>query len=243
MVKENGLADGIKSNEMPSFAERVIAFNKKLKFEGKLPKGISIMNPFRENPEIIDIAKQFYTKFYNDTKTRTLILGINPGRLGAGATGIPFTDTKRLSSECGIEVKSVSNHEPSSVFVYDMITAYGGPKKFYSKFYIHSVCPLGFTETNARGKEVNHNYYDSKELMIAVLPFIKWNILQQIKMGCRTDLCYCLGTGKNFDFLSRLNEEEKYFEKIVPLEHPRFVVQYKAKEKDKYIAGYLKKLR
>lgn len=227
---------------MTTFAERVIKFNQDLKLDQKLPKGTSVMNPFRCNPEILKVGREFYTKFYNDNKTRTLILGINPGRLGAGATGIPFTDTKRLSSLCGIEIKSVSNHEPSSVFVYDMIAAYGGPKKFYSKFYIHSVCPLGFTTTNARGKEVNHNYYDSKELQHAVLPFIKWNIAQQIKMDCRTDVCYCLGTGKNFDFLSKLNESEKYFEKIIPLEHPRFIVQYKAKEMKKYIKDYLYKL-
>jgi hypothetical protein len=226
---------------MNTFAGRVMKFNRTLKFEGKLPKGISIMNPFRGNPEILKVARQFYHKFYNDNLTRTLILGINPGRLGAGATGIPFTDTKRLSS-LGIEINSVSNHEPSSVFVYDVIAAYGGPEKFYSDFYIHSVCPLGFTITNARGKEVNYNYYDSKELQQAVLPFITWNIKQQIKMGCRTDVCYCLGTGKNADFLRRLNEQEKFFGKIIPLEHPRFVVQYKSKEKDKYISDYLAKL-
>lgn len=218
-------------------------FNRALTFEGKLPKGISIMNPFRENPEILKVAKQFYGKFYSDNNTRTLILGINPGRLGAGATGIPFTDTKRLSSLCGIEISSVTNHEPSSVFVYDMIGAYGGPEKFYAQFYIHSVCPLGFTITNERGKEINYNYYDSKELQEAVLPFITWNIRQQIKMGCRTDVCYCLGTGKNANFLSKLNEREKFFGRIIPLEHPRFVMQYKSKEKDKYIRDYLTKLK
>ena len=132
---------------MTTFAANVIQFNKGLSFKGKLPKGISIINPFKENEEIIQISEIFYNKFYNDNKKRNLILGINPGRLGAGATGIPFTDTKRLNEICNIKIESISTHEPSSVFVYDLIEKYGGVKKFYAKYYINSICPLGFIET------------------------------------------------------------------------------------------------
>jgi Domain of unknown function (DUF4918) len=224
---------------MRTFAQKVIAFNQKLAYSGQLPPGISVLNPFRDNPEILQTAAAFYTRFYNDHHQRHLILGINPGRLGAGATGVPFTDTKRLREVCGIAVNSVSTHEPSSVFIYDMIAAYGGPERFYSRFYINSVCPLGFTATNAAGKEVNYNYYDSPSLQQAVLPFIEWNIETQIKMGCHTGVCFCLGTGKNYKFLSALNERKGYFERLVALEHPRYIIQYKLKEKERYIATYL----
>lgn len=227
---------------MTTFAERVIRFNRVLKFAGELPEGISVLNPFRDNREILSVSALFYRKFYNDNHKRFLILGINPGRLGAGATGIPFTDTKRLKQVCKINIESVSTHEPSSVFVYEMIEAYGGVKKFYSKFYINSVCPLGFVKINKRRKEVNCNYYDDKKLEEALTPFIKWNLLQQIKLGCSDDLCYCLGSGKNFNFLQRLNKEEKYFGRVIPLEHPRFIIQYKLSQKQKYIDDYLEKL-
>ena len=223
----------------PSFADKVIAFNESVHFEGNLPPGIRIMNPFREHPEVPAIASTFYKKFYDDHNPRHLILGINPGRFGSGVTGVPFTDTKRLKSECGITYNGKETHEPSSVFIYDMINAFGGPSAFYSQFYIHSICPLGFTSVAANGKEVNYNYYDSQALTDAVYDFIIDNIRQQIALGVYTGTCFCFGTGKNEKFLRRLNDEYKFFGNIVALEHPRFIVQYKSKSKQDYIDKYL----
>lgn len=48
-----------------------------------------------------------------------------------------------------------------------------------------------------------------------------------------------MGTGKNAAFLQALNEKEKFFKEVVPLEHPRFVMQYKSKTKSQYIDKYL----
>ncbi|GEO05662.1 DUF4918 domain-containing protein [Adhaeribacter aerolatus] len=222
-----------------SFADKVIRFNKNLNFTGVLPPGINIMNPFREDEKIIPISSAFYHKFYHDTNSRHLILGINPGRFGGGVTGVPFTDSKRLKNECGIAYTGKETHEPSSVFVYDVIHAYGGPAAFYQKFYINSICPLGFTATGKNGKEVNYNYYDSRELTAAVYDFIIQSIRQQISFGINTNVCFCFGTGKNEKFLRQLNAEQKFFEKIVALEHPRFVMQYKARTKSIYIDKYL----
>ena len=91
------------------FAENVINFFGGLEFQGSLPDGISIMNPYRDNPVIIPVISQFYHKFYDDTCPRYLILGINPGRFGAGVTGIPFTDTKRLSEKCDLSIPGVDH--------------------------------------------------------------------------------------------------------------------------------------
>src|SRR6056297_2963135 len=124
-----------------AFADKVNQFNRALSFSGKLPKGIKILNPFRGNPEILEKSALFYKKFYDDNEPRKFILGINPGRLGAGATGIPFTDTKRLSEICNIDIDSVQTHEPSSVFVYEVIDKYGGVERFYNDFYINSLSP------------------------------------------------------------------------------------------------------
>jgi len=228
---------------MKTFADKVIDFNKHLHFQGDLPDGISVMNPFRENKQIIAVSSEFYKKFYDDNNSRHLILGINPGRFGAGVTGVPFTDSKRLINECGISYTGKETHEPSSVFVYEVIEAFGGVKKFYGQFYIHSVFPLGFTTTNNKGKEVNYNYYDSKELTNAVYDFIIEHIQKQIAMGVNTDICYCFGTGKNEHFLRELNEEKKFFKTIIALEHPRFIAQYKAKSKQFYIDKYLSAFR
>jgi hypothetical protein len=225
---------------MKTFADKVISFNKNIAFNGSLPKGIGIMNPFKESSEAFDISSKFYKKFYNDHHKRRLILGINPGRFGAGVTGVPFTDTKRLLSECEIEFPGKATHEPSATFIYEMINAYGGAQKFYAKFYIHSICPLGFTTINSKGKEINYNYYDSKELTENVYDFIIENIKKQIRFGIDTDICYCFGTGKNENFLRKINDKFGFFKKVVALEHPRFIMQYKSKSKQFYIDKYLK---
>ncbi|HAH25374.1 MAG TPA: DUF4918 domain-containing protein, partial [Prolixibacteraceae bacterium] len=163
----------------------------------------------------------------------------NPGRFGAGVTGIPFTDTKRLKNECGLSYSGKETHEPSSVFVYEVIEAYGGVNQFYKDFYINSISPLGFTICDSKGKEKNYNYYDSKALTDAVYDFCVENIKQQIEFGIKTDICYCFGTGQNEKFLRLLNDQYGFFQKIIALEHPRFVMQYKAKTKLEYIEKYV----
>ena len=226
-----------------TFADRVIEFNKGLNYSGNLPKGIEIMNPYKINPHALEASSKFYKKFYNDSKKRKLILGINPGRFGAGVTGIPFTDTKRLQKYCKIEIEEVSTHEMSSVFVYDFIEAYGGVEQFYNDYYINSVCPLGFLIVDNKGREKNYNYYDSKELEKAVKPFIIETLKRQVEFEIETDVCYSLGAGKNFKYLKDLNKEMNLFNEIYPLEHPRYIMQYKTKQKDIYISKFIKLLK
>jgi len=223
---------------LKTFADRVIAFNRNIDYTGSLPPGVRVMNPFRENPEILPISEAFYRKYYSDTQPRRLILGINPGRLGAGATGIPFTDTKRLAEACGLEPPAFHTHEPSSVFVYRLIDAYGGPEAFYGRFYINSVCPLGFLKQGANGRWVNYNYYDDPGLYAAVKPFILETLRQQIAFGVAVDTCFALGK-KNARYLEELNREVRFFGKIVALDHPRYIVQYKSREMDAYVGRYL----
>ncbi len=224
---------------MTTFADKIIEFNRSVDFKGELPNGINIMNPFKGNDDVLSISSSFYKKYYNDNHPRHLILGINPGRFGAGVTGIPFTDTKRLTHECGIKYSGKETHEPSSVFVYEVIAAYGGAEKFYYDFYINSISPLGFTISDAQGKEKNYNYYDSAELTKAVFPFMVENIQKQLAFGVERDICFCFGTGKNEKFLRQLNDKMGFFKTIIALEHPRFVMQYKAKSKQQYIEKYI----
>jgi hypothetical protein len=224
---------------MKTLADKIIAFNSSLDYKGELPLGIKLMNPFKGSDKILSVSSSYYYKYYNDNYPRHLILGINPGRFGSGVTGIPFTDTKRLTTECGIKYSGKETHEPSSVFIYEVIEAYGGLVKFYNDFYISAVCPLGFTINDAKGKEKNYNYYDSKELTNTLFPFMVENIKKQIAFGIETDICFCFGTGKNEKFLRLLNEEYGFFKSIIALEHPRYVLQYKSKSKQLYIDKYM----
>lgn len=106
-------------------ADEFYKYLDQLDFADPLPPGIDVLNPMKASKEVREITRLFYQKYYSDTRPRTLILGINPGRLGGGSTGIPFTDTKRLKEKCGLELGDLKTHEPSSVFVYEWIDAMG----------------------------------------------------------------------------------------------------------------------
>jgi hypothetical protein len=219
-----------------TFADQVLSFYKNLDIRSTLPDGVVVLNPFC-NTESFSICNQFYKKFYDDTKERILILGINPGRHGGGVTGVPFTDPIKLEQYCNIPNAYAKKPELSADFIYAMIEHCGGPQKFYSKFYISAISPLGFT---MNGK--NLNYYDIKDLQLALRDFIIDCLKKQLSFGINTKVCYCLGEGENFKFLTRLNQEQRFFEKIVPLAHPRFIMQYRRKKMGEYIADYHAKL-
>ena len=215
------------------FAASILQFIKQLYFPVQLPKGIKVMHPFADT-QTMKACKQFYEKYYNDNHPRRMIIGINPGRFGGGITGIPFTDPIRLQTVCGIENDWIKKQELSSLYMYDMIDSFGGTTKFYKEFYITSVSPLGFTK-----QDKNLNYYDDKLLQERIRPFVVDCLNKQFKSGIKRDIAFCLGDGKNFKYLSRLNQEEHFFETIIPLSHPRFIMQYRLKKKDAYIQYYL----
>jgi len=100
------------------------------------------------------------------------------------------------------------------------------------------VSPLGFTRT---GK--NLNYYDDKMLQQEIKPFVIDCLEKQFQFGIDRRTAFCLGDGKNFTYLAALNKEQHFFETIVPLPHPRFIMQYKLKQKQEYINQYLQKLK
>jgi len=221
-----------------TFAEKVIAFNRQLSFTGDLPEGFNVVNPFLDNPETMEVMQAFYQKYYNDNCERRFLIGINPGRHGAGVTGIPFTDTKRLESVCGIPMRSAHTHEVSSLFVYDMIEAYGGVERFYRDFYINSPFPLAIIRQRTGGKWVNANYYDDPALFEAVKEFMIDSLKQHVALGLDSSEVFVLGK-KNATFIAKLNEQECLFERLTVLEHPRYIQQYKSKEKERYIDKYL----
>jgi Domain of unknown function (DUF4918) len=219
-----------------TFADQVLVFFQQLRIKTSLPDGVEVLNPYKD-AQVFELCRQFYKKYYDDHGERLLIVGINPGRLGAGLTGIPFTDPVKLQQYCGIKNTLPKKPELSADFIYAMIRAYGGPEKFYKRFYFASVSPLGFVK---EGK--NLNYYDIRELKTSLRKFIVDSLQKTLSFGINRDVCYCLGEGENFRFLSQLNDEMKYFRRIIPLSHPRFIMQYRRKKVADYIADYVSKL-
>ena len=218
-----------------NFADRVLKYHFSLKTDIKLPSPVEWIYPF-ESKETKESMRLFFQKYYADDHIRHFLFGINPGRFGAGVTGVPFTDPIRLQEVCEIENEFQKRNELSSIFVYDVIKAFGGVNSFYKNFYITSVCPLGFIKN---GK--NYNYYDDKALEKAVEKFIIKNFKSQIKFGTGP-IAYSMGQGKNFKYLKALNDKHQFFEEVIPLPHPRWVMQYRLKRKQEYIDEYLEKL-
>jgi hypothetical protein len=198
-----------------------------------MQKGIGLLYP-QQDPEVMKIVDLFYKKYFSDNKKRTLSFGINPGRFGAGVTGVNFTAPRQLKENCRIDHPFNDQSELSAEFIYEMIESSGGVKKFYSKNFISAICPLGFVKD---GK--NLNYYDDKSLLKKITPFIIECINKQLTWNVNRDRCICIGGEKNFKFFQSLNEKHKWFNEIVPLPHPRFIMQYRRKQKDLYIDQYL----
>lgn len=219
------------------FADQVIAFTRNLRPPDiALPPGFAWLFPYKQ-AETIQALTAFYQKYYSNDQQRVFLFGINPGRFGAGITGVPFTDPIRLKTECGIENDFPKKPELSAQFVWQFINAYGGAAAFCPNFYITSLSPLGFVKDG-----ININYYDDRQLLRAVEPFMVWNLRTQLAFGARREAAICLGEGQNFKFFQKLNSMHGFFREIIPLPHPRWVMQYRRKKVDEFIGRYVQQL-
>ena len=215
-----------------SFNKSIIKYFKTLESPDNILKDVSVLDPYSDS-DMFSNVEAFYNKFYNDSNKRIFIYGINPGRLGAGSTGIPFTDGITLNQNCGIKNERCVLREPSAQFLYKYIDMYGGVDKFYTKFFFTNVCPIGFIKDNK-----NYNYYDSPELLKNLKKYIVENIEKQISFGADRECAIVFGIGKNYKIFSAINDEYGFFKKVTPLEHPRYIIQYKSKDINKYLKKY-----
>ncbi|WP_210515701.1 uracil-DNA glycosylase family protein [Hymenobacter terricola] len=222
---------------MPTFADRLLHFLTTFPLPGTLPDGVEARSPFRE-PAVHDLLRQFAQKFYADNQPRVAVLGINPGRLGMGRTGVAFTDPAALTEFCGIAHDLPRQRpETSTQFVYKVITEMGGPAAFYQHFYLGSLYPLVLLKSG-----LNYNYYDSPALTKVLWPDIQRSLRQQVKtLGLRRDVAVSLGK-RNGEFFKRLNAELGLFDEIVVLDHPRYLMQYKSRSMEANVAHYVEKL-
>lgn len=106
---------------------------------------------------------------------------------------------------------------------------------FYRKFFIGAVCPLGLESS---GK--NMNYYDDKRLLNSLLEhYIPENVEQQIQLGCSRRVAICLGEGLNYTTMEKLNKTHRFFDKLLKVAHPRYIMQYKRKQIADYVDQYI----
>ncbi len=222
---------------MPDSALRLPQFLRTFPQPPALPTGIAAQNPFAA-PDVQALAQRFTDKFYADKHPRVALLGINPGRLGMGRTGVAFTDPGALREICGI-ANDLPRGRPelSTRFVYRVVEALGGPTAFYRHFFLSSIYPLVLLNQG-----LNHNYYDSPALLKTLWPDLQRSLRQQVDdFGLRRDVAVSLGR-RNGEFLIRLNTELRLFDKIVVLDHPRYLMQYRRRDLEANVARYVETL-
>lgn len=220
-----------------SFSSTILNFFDTLVPPQKLPDDVEILWPYG-SPETRRVMGEYYEKFYDDSASRIFLVGINPGRFGAGVTGICFTDPVRLAGDCGIPHTLSGGRELSSDFVYRMITEYGGVRDFCSRFYLTALSPVGYVRD---GK--NLNYYDVKGLTESLDEWMAEAMAKQISAGADCRIAFSMGQGKNYTALKSFNDRHGFFGRVEPLPHPRWVMQYRHKRIDEFIGVYLDALR
>jgi len=218
------------------FSEGILRFFSSLKAPENLPGDVEILWPFSDS-EVQRVMESFYTRYFSDSEQRIFLIGINPGRFGAGVTGICFTDPPRLAEDCRISHSLIGGRELSSDFVYRTIEAFGGPESFYRRFYITALSPVGYIRN---GK--NLNYYDVKGMSESLDSWMADAMASQIEAGCNRQVAFSMGQGENFKQLKAFNERHGFFDRIEPLPHPRWVMQYRRRRLDEFIQLYMDRL-
>ena len=82
-----------------------------------------------------------------------------------------------------------------------VIAEYGGCEKFYNDFYMNFVFPLGIAKINPNNSESNCNYYEIKQFETKLYDYIIKSIKEILSFNIDTSICYCIGSGKNYEFL------------------------------------------
>jgi lin2946 protein len=229
-------------------AQKILEFYGSLKSAGiNLPEKYRLINPLtganqRQIAQITQITHRFYHRYYHDNRRRFMILGSSPARRGTALTGVPFEDVNHLQEDTGIFINAFGANKRSSSFLYEVMEECSGRQKFYKRFYMSFVCPLGIEKINLKGNWVNCNYYENAALKKCLHPFIVDSLRCQIDFNIDTTVCFCIGSGENFKFLTNINDEYHFFDTIVPLEHPRFIMQYNADRKEEFIKKYVNAL-
>ncbi|RYU83217.1 uracil-DNA glycosylase family protein [Hymenobacter persicinus] len=218
---------------MSSFADRLLRFLTEFPLPAApLPDGVQAVSPYRE-PGPRELLTEFAHRYYAGAQPRVALLGINPGRLGNGRTGVAFTDPVALAQDCGIANELPQNREISSQFVYQVIAAMGGPAAFYQDFFLGSLYPLVLLRQG-----LNYNYYDAPALTRALADDIRLSLQRQVlEVGLHRRVAVCLGR-RNGQFLTRFNQELQLFDRIHILDHPRYLMQYKRRELPEHVARY-----
>jgi hypothetical protein len=213
------------------FADRLLHFLTEFPLPPPLPDDVVAYSPYHDaTPR--ELFTQFAQRYYTGSQSRVALLGINPGRLGNGRTGVAFTDPTALAA-WGVNNDLPRRREPSSEFVQAVVVAMGGPAAFYKHFFLGSLYPLVLLRHG-----LNYNFYDSAAVTAALWPDIQHSVRQLVEsVGVARHAAVCLGQ-RNGKYFRKLNDELQLFDHVYVLDHPRYLMQYKRRALADNVAHY-----
>lgn len=218
-----------------TFGARVMDFYQSLERFRWMTDEVALLSPVSDERRQRAMAA-FCDKFYGDNQSRVFWLGINPSRIRNTSSGVPYTDGYALETHCGIHNEFSQRRELTADFFYRFIESFGGAKNFYSRHYAGAAFPLSILK-----KDKYCNYYD-KDLPCELVDSIPLQVQVQAEIG-NLGVLIIIGSGKNAEILTKLNEELSIFREVLVVEHPRYIMQYKSANIGFYIEKYIETAR
>ena len=181
---------------------------------------IGVLADFLDHREVADA---FWSTYYPKDLPREVICGLNPGRLGAGLTGVPFTDFFSLSKWLpGIKR---NDSEASAQFFFQVVQAVG-VEAFFKRFYVTNVSAVGFLKA---GK--NLNYHDLPQ---AALEVVECNFHEEMRTVAPTRV---IALGRHAYASVKKNVPTDV--EVSYLAHPSWIMTYRRRETDAWVQRYI----
>ena len=181
---------------------------------------ICVLTDFLDHREVADA---FWSTFYPGDLPREVICGLNPGRLGAGLTGVPFTDFLSLSKLLpGIKRNDT---EASAQFFFQVVQAVGA-EAFFKRFYVTNISAVGFLKA---GK--NLNYHDLPQGARGV---VERNFNEEMQVVAPTRV---IALGRHAYASVKKNLPSGV--EVSYLAHPSWIMTYRRSEADAWVRRYI----
>ena len=189
-------------------------------------RGIQVLQEFLTHRAWLDAFWQHYVPY---PLPQTVILGLNPGRFGAGQTGIPFIDFRSLSVLLPDAELPKLDSEPSATFFFRVVQQIGA-EKFYREFFVSNVSALGYLRN---GK--NANYTDLPQVAQQI---VARNFAEEMA-ALRPKRIIALGRE------AEASAQELYPDgsvRISHLPHPSWIMTYRLREAQSWVRRYAQML-
>ena len=184
-------------------------------------EGICVLSDFLDHRHVME---NFWATFYPEGPPPQVICGLNPGRHGAGLTGVPFRDFKTLSK--WMQGINRQDAEPSAQFFAKVVEAVG-VEAFFKRFYVTNISAVGYVRD---GK--NLNYHDLPEVALRV---VERNFMEEMASVQPTRI---IALGKHpYATVGKLLSSS--VGDIAYLPHPSWIMTYRRREADDWLGRYI----